>query len=160
MNDLIGLKVELHRPSDSCCRGICTIREGKGPHVGELRCADCNRHRGWLNFETACFLESVMVVFGLPQQPVVVDELHKILEGEVISISAQERQRRIYEIRQWIKRRGFELKDFFLSSPPDHDWYREQQRQKIAQLMHRYKLSAHDLVELPSDVVPSVEKST
>src|SRR5262249_39179121 len=138
---------KLDRPMDRehpCCRNISTIRKGKGPHVGELRCADCNQHRDWLSFEVAC------MVFGLPQAPIVVHELHKGVEAA--AGSAQEQQRRLYEIRQRIKRGGFELKDFFLSSPPLRDFWREQQRHKIEQLMFRYGISAHDLTELPSDV--------
>ena len=40
---LIGLQVQLDRPVDRerpCCKNICTIGAAKGPHAGELICAD------------------------------------------------------------------------------------------------------------------------
>jgi len=145
---LTGLLVKLDRPT--CCQNICVIGPGKGPHTGELRCTDCNQHRGWLSQETACWIASVIATFGRPVEPIVV---HKTRDSENIVVTAQERQRRIFEINRRIEMGGFELKDFFLSSPPLRDWFREQQRHKIAQLMHRYGLSAHDLKipELPAD---------
>ena len=62
MNDLfgaptlVGLKVKLDRPVDRerpCCRNVCTIGAGRGPHAGELICSDCGQHRGWLSKSTA-----------------------------------------------------------------------------------------------------------
>jgi hypothetical protein len=52
MNKLTGLKIKLDRPADRerpCCLNICTIGAARGPHTGELRCANCGQHRGWLS---------------------------------------------------------------------------------------------------------------
>jgi hypothetical protein len=70
MPTLVGLKVKLDRPVDRdnpCCRNICVIRPGKGPHAGELVCADCGQHRGWLSKETARWIEHVATRFGAPR---------------------------------------------------------------------------------------------
>jgi hypothetical protein len=72
---LVGLCVKLDRPVDRdrpCCRSICTIGPGKGPHAGELICADCGQHRGWLSKPTAHWIESVIARFGAPTTPIVV----------------------------------------------------------------------------------------
>jgi hypothetical protein len=67
---LIGLKVRLDRPVDRerpCCRNICTIGAARGPHAGELICADCGQHRGWLSKPTAQWIEHVVTRFGAPE---------------------------------------------------------------------------------------------
>jgi hypothetical protein len=72
---LIGLEVRLDRPADRenpCCRNVCRIGTGKGPHAGELICADCGRHRGWLSKSTAQWIGSVITRFGAPTTPIVV----------------------------------------------------------------------------------------
>src|SRR5215831_5303189 len=72
---LMGLKVRLDRPVDRkhpCCCNICIIAAGKGPHAGELRCADCGQHRGWLSKSTAQWIEHVATRFGAPTTPIVV----------------------------------------------------------------------------------------
>jgi len=46
---IIGLKIRMDRPVDRerpCCRNICIISAGKGPHAGTLNCADCSQRRG------------------------------------------------------------------------------------------------------------------
>jgi hypothetical protein len=72
---LIGLKIKLDRPIDCdrpCCRNICIIAAGKGPHAGELHCADCGQHRGWLSKPTAHWIEHIATRFGAPTTPIVV----------------------------------------------------------------------------------------
>ena len=72
---LIGLKVRLDRPIDRerpCCKNICIIGAGKGPHAGSLQCADCGQHRGWLSKATAQWIESVATRFGAPVTPIIV----------------------------------------------------------------------------------------
>ena len=85
MNDLfgtptlIGLKVQLGRPVDRehpCCRNVCTIGAARGPHAGELICADCGSHRGWLSKSTARWIGSVITRFGAPDTPIVVRKSH------------------------------------------------------------------------------------
>src|SRR5262249_45639694 len=71
---LVGLKVKLDRPVDRerpCCRNVCVISPGKGPHASKLTCADCGQHRGWLSQSTARWIESVMTRFGAPTTPIV-----------------------------------------------------------------------------------------
>ena len=72
---LIGLKVKLDRPVDRerpCCLNICTIGAARGPHAGELICAGCGQHRGWLSKTTAQWIEHVATFFGAPTTPIVV----------------------------------------------------------------------------------------
>ena len=72
---LTGLRVKLDRPVDRekpCCRNICIIEAGKGPHAGALRCCDCGQHRGWLSKATAHWIETVVTRFGASTTPIVV----------------------------------------------------------------------------------------
>jgi hypothetical protein len=74
-NNLIGLKVKLDRPVDRerpCCRNVCIIGVGKGPHAHALHCSDCGQHRGWISKSTATWIEQVVTRFGAPTTPIVV----------------------------------------------------------------------------------------
>jgi len=76
---VIGLKVKLDRPVDRerpCCLNICTIGPARGPHAGELICASCGQHRGWLSKSTAQWIEHVATRFGAPTTPIVVRKSH------------------------------------------------------------------------------------
>jgi hypothetical protein len=76
---LVGLKVRLDRPVDRerlCCRNVCVIGAGQGPHAGALNCADCGQHRGWLSKSTAQWIEHVVTRFGAPTTPIVVRKSH------------------------------------------------------------------------------------
>jgi len=80
---LIGLKVKLDRPVDRerpCCRNISIIGAGKGPHAGELHCADCGQHRGWLSKPTAQWIVHVVTRLGAPTTPIVVRKAHTFEE--------------------------------------------------------------------------------
>jgi hypothetical protein len=83
VSPLIGLKVRFDRPVDRerpCCRNICIIAAGKGPHAGELICTSCGQHRGWLSKATAQWIESVVTRFGAPTTPIVVRKAHTFEE--------------------------------------------------------------------------------
>jgi hypothetical protein len=85
---LIGLKVQLDRPVDRerpCCRNICVISAGKGPHAGALHCVDCGQHRGWLSKPTAQWIESVIARFGAPTTPIIVRKSEEVPPTETIS---------------------------------------------------------------------------
>jgi hypothetical protein len=72
---LAGLRVKMERPIDRgrpCCRNFCTIAPANEPHAGDLICADCGLHRGWLSKTTARWIESVIERFGAPTTPIVV----------------------------------------------------------------------------------------
>jgi hypothetical protein len=76
---IVGLLVKLDRPVDReqpCCRNVCIIGAGKGPHAGDLHCADCGQHRGWLSQTSAQWIESVVKRFGAPSTPIVVRKSH------------------------------------------------------------------------------------
>jgi len=78
-NNLIGLQVRLDRPVDRenpCCHNVCTIGPGKAQHAGELCCASCGRHRGWLSNSTAQWINSVVTRFGAPSTPIIVRKTH------------------------------------------------------------------------------------
>jgi hypothetical protein len=82
---LIGLKVKLDRPVDRerpCCNNVCIISAGKGPHAGELHCADCGQHRGWLSKSTAHWIAHVATCFGAPTTPIIVRKSHLYQEEE------------------------------------------------------------------------------
>jgi hypothetical protein len=60
-----GLKLKLERKVDGekgCCRNFAVVHAGKGPHVAELRCANCGAHRGWLPKQVASWLLNVLAV--------------------------------------------------------------------------------------------------
>jgi hypothetical protein len=76
---LIGLRVKLDRPVDReqpCCLNICMIAAARGPHAGELICASCGQHRGWLSKPTAQWIANVVTRFGAPTTPIVVRKSH------------------------------------------------------------------------------------
>jgi hypothetical protein len=76
---LAGMCVKLDRLIDRdrpCCRNICIISVGKGPHAGELHCADCGQHRGWLSKATAQWIEHLVTRLGAPTTPIVVRKSH------------------------------------------------------------------------------------
>jgi hypothetical protein len=78
-----SLKIRLDRPIDRerpCCRNVCIIKAGKGPHAGALHCADCGQHRGWLSKSTAQWIEHVVTRFGAPTTPIVVRKSHTYQE--------------------------------------------------------------------------------
>jgi hypothetical protein len=86
---LIGLKVKLDRPIDRdkpCCRNICIIGPGKGPHAYDLRCSVCDQHRGWLSKSTAQWIEHVISRFGVPTTPIVVREATKFPNPELPAV--------------------------------------------------------------------------
>jgi hypothetical protein len=68
---IFGLTVELEHFRTRCHDDIACIAEGKGPHLGELKCAACGRHRGWISKSTGKWIESVVERFGRPTQPLV-----------------------------------------------------------------------------------------
>jgi hypothetical protein len=80
---LLGLRVRLDRPIDRerpCCLNICTVGLARGPHAGELICADCGQHRGWLSKSTAQWIKHVATRFGAPTTPIVVRKAHTFEE--------------------------------------------------------------------------------
>jgi hypothetical protein len=75
----VGLCIRMDRPVDRnrrCCRNLCTITPAKTPHAGELICADCGQHRGWISNETVYWIESVIARFGAPTTPIMVRSFH------------------------------------------------------------------------------------
>src|SRR5262245_5834969 len=80
---LNGLKLKLERKVDgekSCCRNFAVIHAGKGPHVGELRCANCGAHRGWLPKQAASLLLNILAVW-----PEARTDVHVIRDTPAIS---------------------------------------------------------------------------
>jgi hypothetical protein len=155
--DLVGIQIApghlIHTPQ---CGDIRIIGHGKGPHVGELRCACCCRFCGWLSKDAACWIESWIAIHGQPLTPLPVST-----ETNPTRISTtNERRRRIFEVNRRIAVAGLSLKDFLLTWRPTRDWYVNQQRHRIAQLMRSYGLSVHDLVthhELSAAAAPTTE---
>jgi hypothetical protein len=155
---LVGLQVRLDRPADRerpCCRNICIIGAGKGPHAGTLHCADCGQHRGWLSKTTAQWIEDVVARFGAPTTPIVMRKAHTYEAAPPEEQQPRDKQQRIDQINALIAAEGFTPKDFFLTQlPPPHyknkaayaKWRaRELRRRPIAQRMALWGLTAHDL---------------
>jgi hypothetical protein len=72
---LHGLTVRLERNIDRlkpCHRNMATVLFGKEPHASELRCSDCDRHRGWLSKEAGTQLLAVIEKFGMPTEPLTI----------------------------------------------------------------------------------------
>jgi hypothetical protein len=73
-----GLMVRMSRPIDTeqpCCDNVCVVRPGKGPHVGQLRCAGCGRHRGWLSHGAVSWITDQVRKHGVPTGPIDVSAL-------------------------------------------------------------------------------------
>jgi hypothetical protein len=70
-SQLVGLAVDLSHTKLRCHDNIATIAPGKGPHVGEFKCAACGAHRGWLSKATGKWIEDVIERFGRPTVPLV-----------------------------------------------------------------------------------------
>ena len=74
---LLGLFVRLARSTDrqcSCGNTMVILRAASGPHRNEMRCAACNRHRGWLPKVAATFLTESIRAFGVPPEPITLDD--------------------------------------------------------------------------------------
>jgi hypothetical protein len=72
---VVGLEVKLARNIDSeqpCHDNVAVIHPGKAQHVGELRCAACGAHRGWLSQSTRDFILETVRRFGAPVEPITV----------------------------------------------------------------------------------------
>jgi hypothetical protein len=66
------MRVRLDRTGDRehpCCNNIAIIGSGKAQHAAELRCAQCDKHRGWLPREALDFLTTLAQQFGAPTEP-------------------------------------------------------------------------------------------
>jgi hypothetical protein len=76
MTDLLGLPIKLARTIDGPCAACgdiaIVIGSSVGPHTASLRCARCDRHRGWLPKPVADFLIDLVVRFGRPTEPITV----------------------------------------------------------------------------------------
>ena len=71
--EITGLRVRLERTVDTPCvtcgETVVVIGEGAGPHAASLRCAGCDRHRGWLPRTITNFLSETARLFGVPDEP-------------------------------------------------------------------------------------------
>jgi hypothetical protein len=76
MTGVVGLQIKLERtikvPCAECGETVLVIGPGAGPHIASLRCAVCDRHRGWLPKAAANFLEASVTLFGRPTEPITV----------------------------------------------------------------------------------------
>ena len=73
---IIGLMLRLDRSCDRrsrCCDGVGVITEGVGPHSHGIRCAKCERHRGWLRATVAGSLLAMMKTGRLSDRPILRD---------------------------------------------------------------------------------------
>src|SRR6476660_6912051 len=68
---LVGLAVQLP-DACRCGRDVARIGPPAGPHLAELRCARCERHRGWLPRAAHRFLVETVKQFGRPTAPIAI----------------------------------------------------------------------------------------
>jgi hypothetical protein len=68
-NPLVALTV---RPDDdcSCGEGVAVLKAAPPPHVAELVCVGCQRHRGWLPIRARDFILETINKFGRPHEPI------------------------------------------------------------------------------------------
>lgn len=52
-----------------CCDNLAVAGPGKAQHAAELRCAACNKHRGWVPKAALDFLTATAQRFGAPAEP-------------------------------------------------------------------------------------------
>jgi hypothetical protein len=73
---LTGLRIRLERtidvPCGMCGQTIVVIENGDDAHVASLRCASCNRRRGWLPKAIADFLVATISLFGRPPEAITI----------------------------------------------------------------------------------------
>ena len=76
--DLVGqmapMQVRLDREIDRrepCHGNIAIIALGKPPHVAEMKCESCGKHRGWLRAEALTFIESLAQQWSAPVEPII-----------------------------------------------------------------------------------------
>src|SRR5262249_28216664 len=70
----MGMLVELDRTIDRkqpYHDNLATVCAGKAQHATELRCATCERHRGWLPKMALDFLTTTATRFGAPAEPLI-----------------------------------------------------------------------------------------
>jgi len=68
------LLVRLDRQIDRdkpCCDNVAIVGPGTAQHAAELRCANCDAHRGWLRREALDFLTDLSQRFGAPAEPII-----------------------------------------------------------------------------------------
>jgi hypothetical protein len=82
---LAGLRLQLKRTVDkpcvTCGETTVVIGEGAGPQAASLRCAGCDRHRGWLPRSITKFLSEMARLFGVPDEPVLIRDASHGLAG-------------------------------------------------------------------------------
>ena len=55
-----------------CDSNVAQIGPPAGPHLAELRCGTCQRHRGWLPRAAHQFLTETVDKFGRPTEPIAI----------------------------------------------------------------------------------------
>jgi hypothetical protein len=60
----LGRSIDHAKP---CCENLAIVHPRKGVHAAELRCANCNKHRGWMRKEAYTFLTEVARLWGAPE---------------------------------------------------------------------------------------------
>jgi hypothetical protein len=68
---LIGRTVAMDGSCRACGSTTALIGPGRGPHLGELRCSSCNKHRQWISRSSytaiAKFVAEIGDTFGAPE---------------------------------------------------------------------------------------------
>ena len=83
---LAGFYVRLERTIDiSCACGgtVVIVGEAATSHTASMRCAGCDRHRGWLPRTIASFLSETARLFGAPDEPFLIRDASNLIGGKM-----------------------------------------------------------------------------
>jgi hypothetical protein len=69
---LLGLLVQLPDRPCACGSELAVTGPGKAMHALSLRCAECEKHRGWVGQQTHRFLAETVNKFGTPPEPITI----------------------------------------------------------------------------------------
>jgi hypothetical protein len=64
-----GTRLRLSSPCH-CGSNIVVIGSSAGPHSASIRCAECNRHRGWLSRGETERIAAIVGTSGRPTEPI------------------------------------------------------------------------------------------
>jgi hypothetical protein len=68
---LIGLAVLMPSDCPACGARAAVLGSSRAMHHAAIRCAECDRHRGWVSAAFAAFVGAIVDEFGRPTEPIV-----------------------------------------------------------------------------------------
>jgi hypothetical protein len=68
---LIGLAVLMPSDCPACGARAAVLGSSRAMHHAAIRCAECDRHRGWVSAAFAAFVGAILDEFGRPTAPII-----------------------------------------------------------------------------------------